>query len=250
MKLLHKVVKSSKINLTSDTVGIENTVILPQKTEESGESADILEEVIDHEGIARERANEILKAADEELNKARARAQQIIASANEQAKKIEEDAFNDAFDKGYRQGQSESRTKCESYIKAAAGLIAEINSKKDALFKRYENEILETALNIAEKITLKIADNEKDALVSMIKSAAKHFRNSDYIKLTLSDVDVAVEIVSDQEFLSEILGGIPYIETELIGGGDGGTLILDNGSEIIDASVSAQLNMIREIASK
>ena len=31
MKLLHKVVKSSKINLTSDTVGIENTIILPRK---------------------------------------------------------------------------------------------------------------------------------------------------------------------------------------------------------------------------
>ena len=245
MKLLHKVVKSSKINLTSDTVGIENTVILPPKVEEMHEHDEVVEEVIDYEGIAREKADAILKAAEEELRKANEQAGRIIKSANEQAEQIKKDAF----DEGYERGQSESRTKCESYIKAAAGLIAEINSKKDALFKRYEREILETTFDIAEKITLKMADNEKDAIVEMIKSAAKHFRNSDYIKLTLSDVDVAVEVISDKDFLSEILGGIPHIETELISD-DGGTLILDNGSEIIDASVSTQLNMIKEIASK
>lgn len=249
MKLLHKVVKSSKINLTSDTVGIENTVILPQKAEEISEPCDIVEEAIDHEGIAREKASAILKAAEDELNKAKEQADKIIEAANEQAQKIKEDAFNEAYDKGYEQGQSESRTKCESYIKAAAGLIAGINSKKDALFKRYESEILETTFDIAQKVTLKKASNEKDVIVEMIKSAARHFRNSDYIKLTLSDIDVAVEVISDKEFLSEILGGIPHIETELISD-DGGTLILDNGSEIIDASVSTQLNMIKEIASK
>ena len=246
MKLLHKVVKSSKINLSSDTVGIENTIILPPKVEEICEPDEVVEEVIDYEGIAREKADAILKAAEEELSSAKAQAEQIISAANEQAEQIRKDAFNE----GYTDGTQEATNKCESYIRAAAALIAGINSKKDALFKRYEKEILDTTLDIAEKITLKVADNEKEAIVEMIKSAAKHFRNSDHIKLTLSDVDVAAEIISDKEFLSEILGGIPHIETELISGADGGTLILDNGSEIIDASVSTQLNMIKEIASK
>ena len=246
MKLLHKVVKSSKINLTNDTVGIENTVILPPKVEEICEPDEVVEEVIDYEEIAREKADAILKAAEEELSSAKAQAEQIISAANEQAEQIRKDAFNE----GYTDGTQEATNKCESYIRAAAALIAGINSKKDALFKRYESEILETTFDIAEKITLKVADNEKEAIVEMIKSAAKHFRNSDHIKLTLSDVDVAAEIISDKEFLSEILGGIPHIETELISGADGGTLILDNGSEIIDASVSTQLNMIKEIASK
>ena len=88
MKLLHKVVKSSKINLTSDTVGIENTVILPPKVEEMHEHDEVVEEVIDYEGIAREKADAILKAAEEELRKANEQAGRMIKSADGQAEQI------------------------------------------------------------------------------------------------------------------------------------------------------------------
>lgn len=106
---------------------------------------------------------------------------------------------------------------------------------------------METCIEIAKKITLSELKTDKDAIFRILKQAAKNFRNSDYIKISLSQLDVSEEVVSDMDFIKSVVGHSKDIEVELLKDAEEGTVILDNGSEIIDASVPTQLELLREI---
>lgn len=64
--------------------------------------------------------------------------------------------------------------------------------------------------------------------------------------------DVSKEFTADAEYVKSIAANIPDIEVEYLSPSDNpkGTVILDNDSEIIDASVPTQLEFLKEIMKK
>ena len=100
---------------------------------------------------------------------------------------------------------------------------------------------------MAEKITLEELKTDKNVLFRIVEQAAKNFRNSDYIKISFAKGDVSREVVTDLEFIKTLVGNIPEIEVEILPEAAEGTVILDNNSEIIDASVPTQLELLQEI---
>ena len=84
-------------------------------------------------------------------------------------------------------------------------------------------------------------------IFNILKQASKTFRNDDYLKISFAEGDVDENIVTDLEFIRGVVGNIKEIDIEILPDAEEGTVIIDNGSEIIDASVPTQLDLLKEI---
>ena len=272
MKLLHKVVKSSRISENGEPVFIDNTVIIPVKpifSEDNPEDEDALRRRLEKERHEKELQSEISRQVDaiknqleqenaEYLQKSENMRQKIINDAKAQAdeimKKVKLDAETElenarkkGFEEGFNAGRGEALSQCETYVKTAAQFLSEINSRKEAYFIQNEEKLLDISMEMAEKITLEELKTDKNVLFRIVEQAAKNFRNSDYIKISFAKGDVSREVVTDLEFIKTLVGNIPEIEVEVLPEAAEGTVILDNNSEIIDASVPTQLELLKEI---
>ena len=190
---------------------------------------------------------------------AQRRAESIVAAANDNAGQIIADAetnrdsvYIKAKAEGFEQGQKDGTDAClaagRDILDEAKAYAEKINSEKEQLFAEYESDIYETVMQIAKKVTLdSITSKDSAAIKRLIKKAAKEFRNSERIKITLKENGANEELTSDYEYLKELCGGIQYVDVELLPDAEEGTVIVDNGSEIVDAGIQTQLRMIQEL---
>lgn len=270
MKLLHKVVKSSQNGgvAINGVVSIDNTVIIKPKpvmvegifSEELDEANKLIEERIQTEILnriashEREFSEKEKKAFEEiELQKSK-----IISEAIRSAHKKRNDADNEClilketakingYEEGFTAGKNEALQSEKEHINNIVKLLSEINKAKEDLYNSYENEILDLAYEIAQKITLSQIKADKSVIFDIVKQALKNFRNSDFVKISVAKCDVDVSVVTDEDFIKKIAGNIKDIEIELLPDAKSGTVILDNDKEIIDASIPTQLGLLQEI---
>lgn len=280
-----KVVKPSQAVFDyNNKVAIDNTVVMPEPPDDSDEFLSFrekkereeeerqrkLREQVEMEsriqreieaGVERqmnERHMVINGERDRILEEAHQQAETMIAEARSAAMHYLRQAENDnaiaaekarkaGYTDGFASGKKESLAKCETYLKAAAGFLDEINSRKEAYYISNREEMKETVLELVKKITLQEIKTDPKIIEGIIAQAAKNFRNSDYVKISLANGEVAQKLRTDANFVKELIPFIPDIEIEVLNEAEENTVILDNGSEIIDASVPTQLDFLREI---
>ncbi len=202
-----------------------------------------------------------IEQGKEVILEAKRRAEELTASAEEKAAGIVDDAekqrdsvFIKARAEGFELGRKEGVEACmaagQDVLSEAKAYSDRINAEKDELFKKYEKEIYETVMEIANKVTLdSMSVKDGTAAKKLIKKAAKEFRNSQTIRITLDKNGATEELAGDYEYLRELCGGAEFVEVELLSEAEAGTVIVDNGSEITDAGIQTQLRMIQELGS-
>lgn len=211
-------------------------------------------EVEAQEQIARAKA-----AGADTINEAQQEVRQLTAQTDLHVKKqlddaakqavvLLEQAKKDGYAQGYGEGKAQAQQECAGALTSAKALTDGIRAEKDALLRSYEQELTETALGIAEKILLHEIRQESAHVRDILRQAAKNFRSADHLTIRVSSLDVSEEVFSDLSFIQEIVGNDTHIDIELANDVESGTVILDDGREILDASVNTQLQMIREIA--
>lgn len=190
---------------------------------------------------------------------AKQRAESITRTAQENAAKIVSEAeqnrdgvYIKAKAEGFEQGRVEGVDACmaagQDVLDEARAFAEAINAEKEELFARYEKDIFETVMAIANKVTLdSMSTKDATAAKKLIKKAAKEFRNSQLIRITLDKNGATEELAGDYEYLKELCGGAADVEVELLPDAERGTVIVDNGSEITDAGIQTQLRMIKEL---
>lgn len=216
----------------------------------------------DVEELRRELAalkEQYIEQGKEVILEAKRRAEGIVQNAEQQASGIVSDAersrddvFIKARAEGFEQGKKDGVAAClaagQSVLDEARAYSDLINENKTELFERYEKEIYETVMEIANKVTLgSMAVKDGTAAKKLIKKAAKEFRNSQLIRITLDENGATTELAGDYEYLKELCTGAEHIEVELLKDAEPGTVIVDNGEEITDAGIQTQLRMIREL---
>ncbi len=274
---MHKVVKSVIYSYDSQKpVTIDNKIIVPEPESEVNTEEDIrlaekrrkqaeeerFRKAVDDEVqriLAQSKAqadayrDKIIAEAQAEAqaisSDAKATTKTVLEKAANEAAVMKEQAKRDGYKDGFEKGYAEARAKCERYVEAAAKFIAEINSKKEAYYISHEEQLKETLFEMVRKITLNELINDDKFVERVIANAAKSFRNSDYIKISVLEGEVSKEFVSDAEFVNKLIPFIPEIEVEYLNPDEAepGTIILDNDTEIIDASVPTQLEFLKEI---
>ena len=187
--------------------------------------------------------------AERLISDAKAKTKAVLDAAEEECVRIKQKAEISGFEAGFEAGKNEAMKTCEKYLEAAAKLLAEINAKKEAYYISNEYEMCETVMDMVKKITMEEVKTDPSVIDRICRNAAKNFRNSDYLKITLAKGEASKALVTDKEFLKSLIPYIPEIEIEELDIEDAppGTVVLDNGSEIIDASIPTQLDFLREI---
>ncbi len=264
-----------------EPVAIDNTVYIPTEDEETGEviSAEEMRRREEQKAAEQKAAEEyrIKTEVDKRLRVALAeRSAQLEkerAEIIEQAKKeaaaitadtkaatmavmekaqneclvLKEQAKSEGYSEGFAQGKEESLEKYKRYIDASGKLLSEINSRKEAYYISNEEEMRTAVFEMVKKITRAELVADPEIIEGIIAEAAKNFRNSDYIKVTLSEDEITEKFRTDEKLIKEIIPFVPEIEIEFDDEAEEGTIILDNGSEIVDAGVPTQLEFLREI---
>ena len=202
--------------------------------------------------LDRERA-EIIELAKKEAASitadTKAATMAVMEKAQNECVVLKEQAKQEGYDEGFAQGREESLEKYKRYIDASGKLLSEINSRKEAYYISNEEELRTTVFEMVKKITRAELVSDPEIIEGIIGEAAKNFRNSDYIKVTLAEDEMTEKFRTDENLIKEIIPFVPEIEIEFDDEAEEGTVILDNGSEIVDAGVPTQLEFLREILS-
>lgn len=278
-----RVIKSTNLNLgyEPEPVAIDNTVVIKQKEipaepESEGDNVfrefvaeDITDVVFEPSETPEEIAlrelsekEELLKQKEAELSEKEqfinSEYERLMKEAEEKSKALFEETIKNAeadaeiirktaAEKGYSEGNEKSKATAEKYLSAAAELVSQATAQKEAYYISHKDELIETACFLAEKLIATKLSEDKSVIANIAANAAKDFRNSERVKISLASADISAEATADIDYLKSLIKGIPDIEIEILENAKTGTVVLDNGSEIIDASVPTQLDFLKEI---
>jgi flagellar assembly protein FliH len=149
---------------------------------------------------------------------------------------------------GYDAGFAAGKAECAETLAEITAVIGRIPAEKERIFKEYENRLFDLIFTVSNKITAgSLNQKDKSVISRMLKEAAKSFRGSSDIKVSLSKLDVEESVNVDLNELRAVFGENQNIEFEILKDAPKGTLILDNGSEITDAGIQTQLKMIENL---
>lgn len=276
-----RVIKSTNLNLgyEPEPVAIDNTVVIKQKeipAEPEGDNIfrefvaeDVTDVVFEPSETPEEIALRELSEKEELLNQKEAELsekeqflnseyERLMKEAEEKSKALFEETIKNAeadaeiirktaAEKGYSEGNEKSKATAEKYLSAAAELVSQATAQKEAYYISHKDELIETACFLAEKLIATKLSEDKSVIANIAANAAKDFRNSERVKISLASADISAEATADIDYLKSLIKGIPDIEIEILENAKTGTVVLDNGSEIIDASVPTQLDFLKEI---
>lgn len=205
---------------------------------------------------AREKATEIYDQTKELATKtvldARNEAEAIKKQASEDAARMGDGARKQGYDDGYKQGYDEGYVKalkkCKESLLELKALAEKVTEDKTEIMMQYERQLFDTIFEIAERVTLgALGQKEKGIITRMIREAGRKFKASKNVKITLSKLDVSEEAEIDEDLLKDVFRNCENVEIELLEDAPAGTLMIDDGSEITDASIMTQLKMVEQL---
>ncbi len=265
---MHKIYKSYGNFSLDGTVNIDNTVLEKEVNKETEQpKLDISElEKLQIEDYIENRFEARIKELkdDFELQQRKALEEiettkgKVLFFANKNAEKIAEDARiqasilkdnskKEGYADGYEKGKAEAYSQFNDRLNAIETILNEVQKSKLMLYDKNENELLDLVFSLVEKITYAEIRSEKNVIFDIVKQALKTFRTSEYVKISIANTNISKDIQFDVEFVKKLAGNIPEIEIEILNDAPEGTIILDNKSEIIDASIPTQLGLLSEI---
>lgn len=225
---------------------IEKTVEAEETEEE--EYDDGAEEEAQEERFASEAANEIIKEAEE-------KAKQILEDARNQADILRQAAFEDGHEEGRKEGHraayEEQRRLLDEEIHQlqtdAANVIRSVSIEKDKLLEQYVDDLKRISLAVAEKIIQTSLQSSGDIVKRMILAATDKITKKQWAKIYITKCNTSISMDVDTEFLDAMSKLSDNIKIITMDNGEEGTCIIELPDEIIDASVSTQLENIKDI---
>lgn len=201
---------------------------------------------------------------------ARVQAEAILAAARLEAEQIKEkalkdaeeevhelfraarsDGYNGGFAEGMAAAMSEAQAEIERQVTEQGAevkrfLEAAVHSR-DLVLQDTREDLRDLALAVAEKVIRVSLKSSGDILMRMIDSATEKHRRCEWVQIYIADCDTKNISLSTPELtaalghLSNRIRIIPMADDE------SGTCIIEMPDEIIDASVSTQMDNIREV---
>lgn len=202
--------------------------------------------------FAQVQAEAILAEAAEEARKLREKA---LAQAEEEAEELKRQAHTEGYQAGFAQGMAEGRQEAKvqreqmaaAQEKEITAFLKDAVRARDQLLEDSKQDLKELALAIAEKVIHVSLKSSGDILIRMIEAATAKRRRCEWVQVYIADCDAkaSVNTVPElTEYLSRLSDRVRVIPMT---GDESGTCIVEMPDEIIDASVSTQLDNLRGI---
>lgn len=195
------------------------------------------------------------------MTRARQDAEEIKAEALLEAKKeldelrelVREEGYRSGYAEGMAGAVTEAKLQREQFAMTQGREIKEFlelaSREKDQMLVRTREDLKNLAQAIAEKVIRISLKSSGDILLRMIEAATEKRRRCEWMHIYIADCDMkhltytAPELAQVLHHLSDRVRIIPMADDE------SGTCIIEMPGEIIDASVSTQLNNIQKVLS-
>lgn len=198
--------------------------------------------------------------ADEIVAQARREGEELLEQLRQQAAQEADAAREAARQEGFRQGYADGMTKAQIEGKAALekqlqqqgqqihDFLDKASRARDDLLEQTQGELCDLSMTVAEKVIHVSLKSSREVIARMIQMATDRLRRREWVHIYVGGCDskelaqITPELTAALSGLSDHIKIIPMADDEL------GTCIIEMPDEIIDASVSTQLDNIRQIA--
>jgi flagellar assembly protein FliH len=242
---------------TATAAGGENDDIIRRRAECEAECEAIKQRYIAEgerlQAKAAAEAGNILSAARDEAERltasARADIERSLSEAQEAGHKQGfEQGYSDGEKQGYDKGFAEGRAQCRDTLSELMNLNSELITEKENYFIQHERQLFDLVFQIASKVTEdSLKQKDKAVIQRLLKSGAKQFRSSKYVKVTLAQIDIELMGWTDTDMLKGLFAEGQNVEFEVLKDAPKGTVVLEDTSARQDLSVATQLEMIEKL---
>ena len=217
------------------------------------------EEDPEEEGVEEEAEEEEETISPEELERmvaeAEEKARKIVSDARQQAEILREKGYREGQEEGYRDGTREAYEEQRRLLDAEGQklenniteVLQSVSREKEKLLEQYIDDLKKIALAIAEKIIQTSLQSSGDIVKRMILAATDKITKKRWAKIYITKCDTIVSMDVDAEFMEALSRLSDSIKIITMDNGEEGTCIIELPDEIIDASVSTQLENIKDI---
>ncbi len=203
-------------------------------------------------GFAKIQAEAIIADAKREAEQYR---EQLRAEFDEQLEIAKRNAREEAFNRGYAEGMAqamqEGREECErmalEQIKGIEGFLEAAARARDKMLDDSREELKDLAVAVAEKIIHVSLKNSSDIILRMVDAATDTHKRCEWAHVYVADCDVGGKAYTVPELTAALSHIADRVRVIPMPDEESGTCIVELPDVIYDASVSTQLENIREV---
>lgn len=230
---------------------------VPMEEEEQEEEQD--EETARQLREAKERISFAEIQAEKILEDARQQAQAMMEECRKRAEEEAQQAKEQAHEEGYRQGymdgmkkaeiegQAKLQEQLEQQSEEVRSFLEKASMAKEQMLEQTKSDMCDLSIAVAEKIIHISLKSSQEVIARMIQMATEKLKRREWVHIYVGGCEakqlaqITPELNSALAGLSDHVKIIPMTNDEM------GTCIIEMPDAIIDASVSTQVNNIREM---
>jgi flagellar assembly protein FliH len=194
---------------------------------------------------------ELAGLAQETLSQAHEKADAMLESARQEAQQIQEDAKKQGYDSGYEQGKNNgyeeglkaAKAEYESRLKELEEERQRLKADFDAQYAEVQPKIVGTILDVIEKVTGIVYENNRDILIHLINRVLNEIEASNeyMIRVSKADYDFLVSRQSKLYAASAKDMNIDILEDKDLAEGQ---CVIETDGGIFDCSLDVQMEQL------
>jgi flagellar assembly protein FliH len=154
--------------------------------------------------------------------------------------------YEEGYNLGRKVGMEEKKQQMDTIIAELRAAVDYINLQQSDILKKYEEEIVDLAFSIAQKVTKIIVDKDKSVYANIVKAVLGDFRELKWVSLTVPSAEVKEMLSVGGKFLGDAVAGLKNVRISVADDKNSeATLLIDTPIELIDASPETQIRNIR-----
>lgn len=192
---------------------------------------------------------------EEIRQKAEAEAHKILADARRQGEILREEAYEKGREAGYEAGYQKAREEYQeqydaellAFRKNISEVMESVTIEKSKVMEKYQDSLRKTVVAIAEKVIHTSLKSSGDVIHRMVLAATDKLKKTQWAKIYITKCNTDISMEVDADFLNSLARLSDNIKIISMDNEEEGICIVELPDEIIDASVSTQLENIKGI---
>lgn len=192
--------------------------------------------------------DEARKQGEELLEEYRRKAAQQLEQLREQAR---QEGFQQGYADGARRAREDTQAQLRQELQQQTGQLKEFlqqaTKARDDMLDQMKGEMCDLSIAIAEKVIHVSLKSSHEIILRLVQMATERLRRREWVRIYIGGCDsrelaqIAPELTASLTGLSDHIKLIPMKDDE------SGTCIIEMPDQIIDASVSTQLDNLKDI---
>lgn len=209
----------------------------------------------EQEELLSEARQEARKILDEARKEAQFLQEKILNKAKEEAERLRQEAVKQGIEEGREAGRKEAELQSirktekilECFKEDVQMAFANIEKAKRDTLQRYERELLDCAIAVAEKVIHISLRSSGEVMRRMILTSTEKLKKTAWVKIYIDSFDYSMMTEIDADVAAQLASLSDNIKFIIMDKEGEGTCIIEMPEGVIDTSVSTQMENIREI---